>query len=390
MMKSDPKDLLENLNDKLNGIYRGVVEDNHSDPLKIGRCKIRVYGIHTPNKIKTSTDGIPTDELPWSEPCLSLFEGSVSGYGEWVVPLQGSHVFLFFENGHILKPRYFASAPGIPSDQNHGLDENQGFSDPDNRYPEKAKLKESDFHRLARNEKTGQTLLAVKNSNTESNVSTVDGSWSEPSSFYNATYPNNKVIASHSGIVIEIDDTPNNERIHIYHPSNSYIEIGPNGSIVIKTGEKFEIVNSNKNVLIKSNLNETVNENATLKIGTDYKKDIGGLDDTVIGGDKNEEVSGNKNSETTGTVLHTAGATMNLEATAILTLQGSAVVIKNAAGTTIMNLNSSGSSDITANELTINSTGGFVINDNVTINGNLQVNGNIGATGSNPNNHTHP
>ncbi|NCD00181.1 MAG: hypothetical protein EOL95_10840 [Bacteroidia bacterium] len=30
------------------------------------------------------------------------------------MPLQGSHVFLFFENGNIQYPKYFASSPGVP------------------------------------------------------------------------------------------------------------------------------------------------------------------------------------------------------------------------------------------------------------------------------------
>jgi len=64
MLKSNPKDILDPMNDKLNGIYRGVVEDNSSDPEKMGRCKIRIFGIHSPSKIKDKTDGIPTDELP--------------------------------------------------------------------------------------------------------------------------------------------------------------------------------------------------------------------------------------------------------------------------------------------------------------------------------------
>lgn len=274
-MKRDSKDLLEGLNDKLNGIYRGVVEDNSSDPKKMGRCKVRVFGVHSPNKIKTDTDGIPTNELPWCEPVMGLFEGSISGYGAWTVPQQGSHVMVFFENGHILKPRYFATVPGLPTDKNHGLSDNQGFSDPDGRYPDK--LNEPDFNRLARNEKTNDTIVGTKNSQKDTGISTADGgSWSEPS-FYNAEYPNNKVFQTKSGITIELDDSNNGQRIHIYHPSNSYIEIGPKGDIVIRNGrDSFEIVDRTKNVHIKNNKNENVDGNKAEKVGGDETETISG------------------------------------------------------------------------------------------------------------------
>ena len=56
--------LLQPETTKLLGIYRGVVEDNKSDPSKAGRVKIRVFGVHSPIKVKTKTEGLPTAELP--------------------------------------------------------------------------------------------------------------------------------------------------------------------------------------------------------------------------------------------------------------------------------------------------------------------------------------
>ena len=131
-MIKNPLSSLQPDSNKLLGIYRGVVEDNKSDPLKSGRIKVRVFGIHTHIKEKTSREGIPTEELPWSQPALSLFEGSVSGFGAFIVPLQGSHVFIFFESGNPMKPIYFASAPGVPTEE---VNTEQGFNDPDGLYP---------------------------------------------------------------------------------------------------------------------------------------------------------------------------------------------------------------------------------------------------------------
>ena len=41
--------------------YTGVVEDRH-DPLYLGRVRVRVYGLHTDDKLL-----IPTPDLPWSD-----------------------------------------------------------------------------------------------------------------------------------------------------------------------------------------------------------------------------------------------------------------------------------------------------------------------------------
>ncbi len=52
---------------------------------------------------------------------------------------------------------------------------------------------------------------------------------------YAAKYPHNKTITTESGHVLELDDTPKAERIHVYHKSGSYVEIFPDGSIVTKS-----------------------------------------------------------------------------------------------------------------------------------------------------------
>ena len=176
------KNSIENIRPKseeLSSIYRGVIEDNN-DPEKAGRCKIRVFGVHTANKYKSNVDGIPTDELPWAEPAFGLFEGSMSGFGSWTVPLQGSHVFLFFEAGNILQPRYFATVPGTPTE---APENTAGFNDPDENYPVSSTnaphqpnaLNEPDFHRLGRNEGITDTIVQSKTNNKVSGVSTASG-----------------------------------------------------------------------------------------------------------------------------------------------------------------------------------------------------------------------
>jgi len=90
-------------------IYRGVVEDNN-DPVKAGRVRARILGIHSDN-----INYVPTDTLPWAIPATSigLAGGGLRNIGSHKVPDIGSHVFCFFEAGDHNFPVYFAGAPAI-------------------------------------------------------------------------------------------------------------------------------------------------------------------------------------------------------------------------------------------------------------------------------------
>lgn len=243
---------------KLNGFYRGVVEDN-IDPDKKGRVRARIWGIHTKTKVKSDFDGIPTEELPWVEPCLPIMEGGVGGFGMFGVPVQGSHIMIFFENGNINQSRYFASLPGYPTEKPI---KEEGFNDPNGVYPQKTD--EPDWHRLARGVRN-RTLVATKNKEVDI---------IEPTSPAQPEYPHNFVINTHGGITIELDSTPGAERLHFYHPSNSYIEIDVDGTMVVRsTRDKYEIVlgfkkkhvRGDEESLIDGNLDITVTGNVNIK-----------------------------------------------------------------------------------------------------------------------------
>lgn len=227
---------------QFNGIYRGVVEIN-ADPDKRGRCKIRIYGLHTQVKTVSATEGIPSANLPWAEPCLPIFEGSISGFGMFSVPVPGAQVYVFFENGNINQPRYFASAPGIPKFK---ANTKEGFNDPSGNYPLTSLLNESDWNRLARDKYEG-TQVEVRKENLVKDIPKGSGdTWDEPEPYYllnTSKYPHNTVFSTHGGFIFEIDSTPSNERLHIYHPSNSYIEISSTGEMIIRNdSDKYDIV----------------------------------------------------------------------------------------------------------------------------------------------------
>lgn len=249
----------------LNSFFRAVVEDNN-DPEKRGRVRVRIWGLYTEKKTKTVKEGIPTSELPWAEPCLPIMEGGVSGFGIFGVPLQGSHVMVFFESGNLSQPRYFASLPSFPTAK---ADKTKGFNDPDGVYPTEHRLNESDYHRLARGV-TDKTLIEKKKSDAAKAVVTATGeTWNEPS-LYGAQYPHNTVLATHGGVVIEIDSTPDKTRLHFYHSSNSYIEIGQDGDMIIRNQKnKYEIVLGAKNAHTKGDDNTTADGNVNIFAGSD-------------------------------------------------------------------------------------------------------------------------
>lgn len=74
--------------------YVGRVVDNN-DPNKIGRCRVRVFGIFT--------EEIPDKELPWAIPEFA-FRGSK--VGSFVVPPVDTLVRVFFDCGEIYLPIY--------------------------------------------------------------------------------------------------------------------------------------------------------------------------------------------------------------------------------------------------------------------------------------------
>lgn len=141
-----------------------------------------------------------------------------------------------------------------------------GFQDPFDIYPRKKWIGEQDTSRLARNEKTDQTILRSKRQTLIKGVGTAGGgSWSEPTSPYNAIYPLNHVYQTESGHVQEFDDTPNAERIHVYHRSGSFTEYHPDGTVVFKSvKDSFQITVKDQNVYVGGNCNITVKGDANI------------------------------------------------------------------------------------------------------------------------------
>lgn len=71
------------------------------DPLRIGRCKVRVHNLHSTEK------SIETKDLPWAKPMP--WYGGVHDCGSMIVPAVGSTTFVLFGQGDPEHPVYFGS-----------------------------------------------------------------------------------------------------------------------------------------------------------------------------------------------------------------------------------------------------------------------------------------
>lgn len=88
------KILLDKEQDSFDKRYTGKVIDN-KDPQKLGRCKIRVFGIF--DEIKDS------DDLPWAIPDFNFIGSTI---GSFVVPPVNSIVQVYFDHNDIYLPHY--------------------------------------------------------------------------------------------------------------------------------------------------------------------------------------------------------------------------------------------------------------------------------------------
>jgi len=201
------------------------------------------------------------------------------------------------------EPSAFSSDQPGPSDKSITSGSfSIGFRDPNNKYPLKDYIGESDVNRLARGVIEG-TIVGIKDSSRVLNVPKANGgTWDQPLAPYGAKYPFNKVFETEGGHVQEFDDTPGQERIQTYHRSGTFTEIDANGTQVnYIVGDNFVLMESNgcirvagecnitvdgnTNIFARTDANIKVEQNATVTVGNNLS--IGSALDTTlaVGGD---------------------------------------------------------------------------------------------------------
>jgi hypothetical protein len=97
-------------------IFIGKVE-NRNDPLKLGRCQVRVMGVHDENPAI-----LPTIDLPWAMPISPVNSAASAGIG--VSPtgiVLGSIVLITFTDKDDQTPVILGTLAGVPQNQNNSL-----------------------------------------------------------------------------------------------------------------------------------------------------------------------------------------------------------------------------------------------------------------------------
>jgi hypothetical protein len=215
----------------------------------------------------------------------------------------------------------------------------KGFTDPNANYPTKEYAGISETNKLAQGDVRG-TIVQEKNNNRMKGAKLPGGeAWDEPESAFRGAYPYNKVTQTESGHIIEVDDTPGSERIHIYHRSGTYVEIDANGSMVKRTkGSSYEIIDRNGKISIAGRADISVN----------------GACNIFVGNDANIEVEGDVNLTCHNDITAMAGGTLNLSATEEVNITSSNVNIQaynqmNLSSNVALNLHSTYSVHMSAN-----------------------------------------
>lgn len=276
--------------------FMGVVEDIN-DPEMLNRVRVRCIGYHTADKTL-----MPTNNLPWAPFVSSTAQMSspMVNQGDWVVGF-------FVDGEQAQQPVVLGSIVGKPESP---ANPNEGFYDPSGVHPRFPGEGTNPRHARGEVGTEDRNAVAYSRASATPNIPSADGSkFAEPISQFDARYPFNHVIETDGGNVIELDDTPNAERIQIFHRKGSFVEFHPDGSIVHRGAkDRYHIVFENENLYAGGNMNMSVvgavnilagaNTNistggdATWRIGGNLRMDIGGNFDVAVGGTTNIDSGG--------------------------------------------------------------------------------------------------
>jgi len=205
----------EEYEDKYDGMFTGIIVDNN-DPDKIGKCKIRVWGVHS--------DNIQDKDLPWAFPDFGFIGGLK---GSFVIPPIDCLVNVYFERGDIYIPRYsnkVLNQNSFPTNKNTDYPDNMIFYETDN----------GDKYEINRKKKTtllehsSRTKLFIDDK--EITITHNNGSL--------ITINKQKIEAKHNnGSNLIIDNT----KVEVKHNNGSTITMDVAGNIKIKATLAIEL-----------------------------------------------------------------------------------------------------------------------------------------------------
>ena len=235
--------------------WKGKVEDL-TDPLELGRVKVRILGYHTDDKSQ-----IPTSDLPFAYPAMPInSRPSDSPIG----PAIGTWVLGFFADGknaqqpimtHIVDAGYKTADDPTPPENAPSWGGKRDIP-----------TGEVNVNRLARGE-DGDTYISDHTPKTGIAVAgKMNKPYSEPL-LTSGSYPYNKVEESQSGHVFEVDDTPNNEKITRVHKDGTMEVITGSHRLVKVKGDDYELIvdGKSKHLYAEGNVNVTADGDVNIK-----------------------------------------------------------------------------------------------------------------------------
>jgi hypothetical protein len=316
----------------------GIIEDIYDNDLQLGRVKVRVHHFHNPSK-----SVLPTEDLPWAHVIMPTTSASTTGIGWSPTFLQvDTTVFGFFADGERGQmPVVLGTLPGIPQPNPEFPDINS-FS-----------VASHDVSDIARGtNRISSAKAALQDPEYEPS----------PNNTYAARYPFNKVFETgfpgRQGHVMEFDDTPGRERIHMYHSGGSYTEMSPGLKVDKTNGTHFDIssvgkvVKTSGDLIVIADGATTIYSQGSLTMASDGIVNISGklinmtsqLGTVINAGGALAMSSVLATSVSAGGLVDvTAGAAVSVKATGAVNITGGAAVsIKGAS----ISLVSAGALDI--------------------------------------------
>lgn len=209
-----------------------------------------------------------------------------------------------------------------PQNEEKLITQTVGFIDPDATYPTPEYKGRTEVNKLATSDVNG-TIVQTKDKEKRLGVQLPENQyWEQPKIPYKGQYPYNKVTQTESGHIIEIDDTPGAERLHVFHRTGTYIEIDSVGNIIKKTkGSSYEIIDKNGHVSITGDCNLSVKGGVKVFVGQDADIEVIGDVNLKCYNDISMQAGGKVNISATEEI-NLRSANINIEADINLSMKG--------------------------------------------------------------------
>ena len=297
--------------------WMGVVE-NRDDPLKLGRCQVRIYSWQSED-----LSDIPSTDLPWAHPVNALNTGT------FTTPKESDMVFGFFADGKNAQiPIMFGTVPNfnsVPANGKLGFNDIRsldkikvspkkivsrtyktdgsgvviGEANTANtdvleslRYPHEDDVESPSPTGLSRNAPKDYDLIAARKKRGNQFVETADSKqFIEPVPPYAPQYPFNQVLDTESGHVLEFDDTPGKERVSLSHRSGSFVEYFPSGTKVEEiVKNSYKVVMSDDHIHIMGHVFVSIDSDVYIRAKGDVFVEGGNNLDVKVSGKMNLSV----------------------------------------------------------------------------------------------------